>query len=262
MNVVLVGCGRMGGALLRGWTVAGIGPVSVIDPNVSEAEGALVLGGIEAVSGLQGPLCVVLAVKPAMVAGVLRSLRSTLTSEALVMSVAAGVTLAQLRGAGGGAPALVRTMPNTPAAIGKGVIAAISDRPLDPGRRAWGERLLSAAGEVVWLEREAMIDAVTAISGSGPAYFYRFTEALAEAGRALGLPAEMAERLASLTFTGAAALMESSAKPAAELRAEVTSPNGVTAAALAAFDRNGGLGGLVQAATRAAVQRSQEMSRG
>ncbi len=262
MDVVLVGCGHMGGALLRGWRAADVASISVVDPNVSEAEGARVLSGLDAVASLEGPLCVVLAVKPAMVAAVLQTLAPSLTAGAMVLSVAAGVTLAQLRHAAGDAPSVIRTMPNTPAAIGRGVIAAIADRALDPARRAQAEQLLKAVGHLVWLEQEAMIDAVTAISGCGPAYFYRFTEALAEAGRALGLPAAMAEQLASLTFTGAAALLDSTGRSAGELRAQVTSPNGVTAAALAAFDRDDGLSILVGAATREAVRRSEALAQG
>ena len=267
MNVVLVGCGRMGGALLRGWRAAGVSPVfvvdpSIVDPSVVEAEDVQVLPSLEAVAVLDGPKCMVLAVKPAMVEGVLRTLAPSLTSAAMTISVAAGVTLATLRQAAGEAPMVIRAMPNTPAAIGKGVIAAVSDRLLDPEASAQAERLLSAVGAMVWLEQEAMIEAVTAVSGSGPAYFYRFTEALAEAGRALGLPAEIAAHLAGLTFTGAAALMDSTGQPPGDLRAEVTSPNGVTAAALSVFDRDDALSVLVRAATLAAVRRSEAMGKG
>ena len=124
------------------------------------------------------------------------------------------------------------------------------------------KRLLEAAGEVFWFDREDMIDAVIGVSGSGPAYFYRFTEALAQAGEKLGLTPDVAARLAALTFTGAAAWLEASGKPPAELRTEVTSPNGTTAAALAVFDRDDRLAALVDEATQACVARAQEMSRG
>jgi pyrroline-5-carboxylate reductase len=177
----------------------------------------------------------------------------------LVISVAAGVSLASLRGAGGPRPAIVRTMPNTPAGIGRGAIGAVADAALTAEDHAFTQKLLSAAGQVFWLEREALIDAVTAISGSGPAYFYRFTELLAQAGRDLGLPDAMADDLARLTFTGAAAWLDASQKPAAQLRREVTSPNGVTAAALAEFDREDRFLGLVREATRVAVRRNREM---
>lgn len=252
----------MGGALLRGWSAAGIGPVAVIDPNVGEIAGAQKLGGYDEVAGLEGPLAVVAAVKPPLVVETLRAIRSAFRADSMVLSIAAGVTLNQMRAAIGEAPALVRTMPNTPAAIGKGVVAAISDRALRPDARRTADRLLGAAGEVVWLEGEDQIDAVTAVSGSGPAYFFRFTEALAEAGHRLGLPDALAARLAARTFTGAAALLEATGRDPGELRAEVTSPNGTTAAALARFDDGDRLQALVDEAAEACARRSKEMSAG
>jgi pyrroline-5-carboxylate reductase len=259
MQVVLIGCGAMGGALLRGWTAAGVAPIAVIDPNVDAVPGARKLAGADALADLGGPLCLVLAVKPAMIAQTLTQVSKYLDHQALVISVAAGVSLATLRRCSGAGPAVVRTMPNTPAAIGKGAVAAVSDAVLAPAQRAFVQTLLEAAGEVFWLDDEALIDAVTAVSGSGPAYFYRFTELLAQTGLQLGLPLEMADRLATLTFTGAAALLEATGKPAAQLRVEVTSPNGVTAAALAAFDRQDRLGALITEAGHAAVKRNREM---
>jgi pyrroline-5-carboxylate reductase len=150
-------------------------------------------------------------------------------------------------------------MPNTPAAIGRGAVGAVPDAPLTQVQQAFVQTLLQAAGEVFWLENEGLIDTVTAVSGSGPAYFYRFTELLAQTGQELGLSAEMAASLATLTFTGAAALLEATGKAAAELRVEVTSPNGVTAAALAEFDRDDRLADLITQAGRAAVRRNREM---
>jgi pyrroline-5-carboxylate reductase len=262
MQVVLIGCGNMGGALLRGWVAAGVTPIAVVDPKLDRVEGAEVLAGLEALAGLSGPLCVVLAVKPAMVAPTLTQVAAYLDDRALVISVAAGVTLATLRRCAGSGPAVVRTMPNTPAAIGRGAVAAVPDAPLTEVQQAFVQGLLQAAGQVFWLEDEGQIDAVTAVSGSGPAYFYRFTELLAQTGRDLGLSQEMAESLATLTFTGAAALLEATGKPAAQLRVEVTSPNGVTAAALAQFDQDNRLGDLINAAGQAAVTRNREMGGG
>jgi pyrroline-5-carboxylate reductase len=259
MQVVLVGCGNMGGALLRGWVAAGIAPIAVVDPKLDRVEGAQVLAGLEALADLQGPLCVVLAVKPAMIAPTLTQIAAHLDEGALVLSVAAGVSLATLRRCAGEGPAVVRTMPNTPAAIGRGAVAAVPDAPLAAAQHDFAQALLQAAGQVFWLPDEGLIDAVTAVSGSGPAYFYRFTELLAQTGQALGLSAEMAASLATLTFTGAAALLEATGKPAAQLRVEVTSPNGVTAAALAEFDREDRLASLINEAGRAAVQRNREM---
>jgi pyrroline-5-carboxylate reductase len=259
MQVVLIGCGNMGGALFRGWVAAAITPIAVVDPKLAQVEGAQVLSGLEALADLRGPLCVVLAVKPAMVAPTLSQIAPYLDDQALVISVAAGVSLATLRRCAGSKPAVVRTMPNTPAAIGRGAVAAVPDAPLTPAQHAFVQRLLQAAGEVFWLDDESLIDAVTAVSGSGPAYFYRFTELLAQTGRDLGLSAEMADSLASLTFTGAAALLEATGKAPAQLRVEVTSPNGVTAAALAQFDREDRLAALISQAGRAAVKRNREM---
>jgi len=259
MQVVLIGCGNMGGALLRGWVAAAIAPIAVVDPKRDRVEGAEVLAGLEALASLSGPLCVVLAVKPAMIAPTLTQIAAYLDDRAMVISVAAGVSLATLRGCAGAGPAVVRTMPNTPAAIGRGAVAAVPDAPLTPAQQAFAQTLLQAAGEVFWLEDEGLIDAVTAVSGSGPAYFYRFTELLAQTGRELGLSADMANSLATLTFTGAAALLEATGKPAAQLRVEVTSPNGVTAAALAEFDREDRLAALITQAGQAAVKRNREM---
>ncbi len=262
MQVVLLGCGRMGGALLRGWLKAGVTPVAVLDHHITAQPGVIVLAKPEAVAELSGPLCVVMAVKPAMTAGLLQALAPHLGAESLVLSVAAGVTLAQMRAASGIGPALIRTMPNTPAGIGKGAVGAIAAATLSETHAAMAKRLLEAAGEVFWLEREELIDAVIGVSGSGPAYFYRFTEQLAQSGERLGLPPHMAKRLAELTFTGSAAWLEASGKTPSELRVEVTSPNGATAAALAVFDKDDRLGALLDDVTGACVTRAQEMSRG
>jgi pyrroline-5-carboxylate reductase len=261
MQVVLIGCGNMGGALLRGWVAAAIAPLAVFDPKLNWVDGAQALTSLEAIGGLSDPLCVVLAVKPAMVAPTLRQIAAYLDDRALVISVAAGVSLATLRRCAGERPAVVRTMPNTPAAIGKGAVAAVPDAPLAPAQQAFAQSLLQTAGQVFWLEDEGLIDAVTAVSGSGPAYFYRFTELVAQMGENLGLSAEMAASLATLTFTGAAALLEATGKPAAQLRVEVTSPNGVTAAALAEFDRDNRLAALIAEAGHAAVARNRELGR-
>jgi pyrroline-5-carboxylate reductase len=259
MQVVLIGCGNMGGALLRGWVAASIALIAVFDTKLDQVEGAQVLASLEALGGLPGPLCVVLAVKPAMIAPTLTQIAAYLDDRAMVISVAAGVSLATLRRCAGAGPAVIRTMPNTPAAIGRGAVAAVPDAQLTPAQQAFAQTLLQTAGQVFWLEAEGLIDAVTAVSGSGPAYFYRFTELLAQTGRELGLSPEMAESLATLTFTGAAALLEATGKPAAQLRVEVTSPNGVTAAALAEFDREDRLAHLITQAGRAAVKRNREM---
>lgn len=263
-GILLFGCGRMGGALLRGWVASGAftGNIAVIDPYVTSIDGARVLTGADEIAGLAGPLTVVIATKPDKVREALQALRPHARADMVVVSIAAGITLASMRAELGDAAGIVRAMPNLPASIAQGISAAVAAPGLAGDAKARAEQLLRAGGEVVWVPDEAMIDAVTAISGSGPAYFYRFTELLAEAGRALGLPDDIAERLAQKTFTGAAALLEGSVQTPQQLRKEVTSPNGTTAAALATFDREDRLEKLVRESATSARDRSRELSAG
>jgi pyrroline-5-carboxylate reductase len=257
MNVLLVGCGRMGGAMARGWN--GAHRVLVFDPMAAELpEGAERVDSLDAVE-VEGELAVVLAVKPQVFPSIGESLRPLARQDALFVSIMAGITLTGL-GDALGSGRVVRTMPNTPAAIGQGITAAVAGRDVRMGDLAIVNGLLEPTGQVVWIDEEAQIDAVTAVSGSGPAYFFRFTEALARAGARAGLPAELAMQLARATFTGAAALAGADAAELAELRRQVTSPGGTTAAGLAQMDADGAIDALAQAVVDAAAARSRELA--
>ncbi|WP_136651742.1 pyrroline-5-carboxylate reductase [Paracoccus aeridis] len=266
-GLVLVGCGRMGGALLKGWLARGVRPeaVRVIDPNPPEW---LATQGIEANGAPPpDPAVLVLAVKPQMMDDVLPSLAATGQEmgqgagqgATLVVSVAAGVTLAAL-GRAFPEAAIVRTMPNTPAAIGQGITAIIGNTRADAAALDLAEALMAAVGRVVRLEDEAQMDAVTAVSGSGPAYVFHLIEALAAAGRAEGLPRDLALDLARATVAGAGALAVAEDEDPAVLRENVTSPNGTTAAGLSVLmDEGGGLTPLVTRTVAAAAGRSREL---
>jgi pyrroline-5-carboxylate reductase len=202
----------------------------------------------------------VLAVKPQVLADVCRALAPARKHGQLVVSIAAGVRLASLADWLGPDTPLVRAMPNQPALVGAGITALVAPASVTTGQRSRAAAVLEAAGPVVWLDDESLMDAVTAVSGSGPAYFYLLTELLAAAGRAVGLPAELATALARQTAFGAGrALAETGQDPAA-LRAAVTSPGGTTAAALAEFERSG-LADIVTRAVTAARDRGVELGR-
>lgn len=257
MAVLLVGCGRMGGAMARGW--AGREAIFVLDP-LAEAlpEGARRVEALETLAGEN--LVVVLAVKPQIFGTLGPSLRPLADGSALFVSIMAGITLAQLGEALGGVQRIVRAMPNTPAAIGRGITAAAPGAAITPADRARVDQLLAPTGALLWLDDEAQMDAVTAVSGSGPAYFFRFTEALARAGEGAGLPPPIAMQLARATFTGAAALAEQEAAELAALRQQVTSPGGTTAAGLGEMDRGDAIDRLAAAVVDAAAARSRELA--
>ncbi len=257
MTVLLIGCGRMGGALARGWK--GSEDVVVYDPAGASLDGVTRLASLAEAGGLKQPLTAVIAVKPQILSEVLPSLRPLAEAGALIISVVAGATLTMMAEALGSAAPIVRTMPNTPAAVGRGITAAVAVPAVTIEHRGRVSELLSAVGELVWLEDERQMDAVTAVSGSGPAYFFRFTEALAKAGSAAGLPEAIAIQLARATFVGAGALADSRGEDVGVLRQEVTSPGGTTAAALARFDEDAALDRLVLEAVEAAAARSREL---
>jgi pyrroline-5-carboxylate reductase len=247
----LLGCGNMGGALLGRWLAEDMGPVAVIDP----APRALPDGVSASAQPPEGrPDVLVLAVKPQVWREAVLPLISKTGPLTLVVSVMAGVTTADIASVFPGA-AIIRAMPNTPAAIGQGVTALFT-RAGDLAEGA-AEALFSAAGATVWLENEADFDAVTAVSGSGPAYVFAFIEALAAAGAAAGLEPGLAARLARATVTGAAALAATDPAPAATLRERVTSPGGTTAAGLAVLQP--GLVPIVEATVAAAAARSRQL---
>lgn len=250
----------MGGALLGGWMAhpAWRERISVLDPAANPG-GVRNLAGPADLTALARPLTIVLAVKPDAVLQALDGVRDYLGPGDMVISIAAGVTLAALEGRSGGA-SLVRAMPNTPAAVRRGVTAAVASPRLTEIQRELCDVLFGMVGELVWLSGEHQIDAATAVSGSGPAYFFRLGEVLAEAGVRLGLEPETAARLAHMTLVGAGALAGESAEDLAVLRAGVTSPGGTTAAALAVFDDSQALAELAFAAAAAGAVRSRELS--
>ena len=256
-KIVFIGGGRMGGAILRGLIASGPCEAFVVDPNVAEAPGATLVRDLDDLPDLDEAV-VLLAVKPQIAGDLLPRLRRFARPGVLLTSIVAGLSLAGLRAALGEDVRAVRAMPNTPAGVLKGITGVYAPPNIDAAGRAHAEALLSAIGEVVWLNGEDGIDQVTAISGSGPAYFFRFAEALAAAGVEIGLPPETAQRLARRTLEGAGALAASTDRSLEELRVEVTSPKGTTAAALATFDE-GGLSALVAQAAKAAQARAKEL---
>jgi len=264
-RLVLIGAGKMGSALLAGWLEGGLDPkaVIVVDPAPPRDSASLLAEAGIAAHAVPPPgveaRVVVLAVKPQIMAEALPGLRSLVGKETTVLSIAAGTTLASLE-AGLGPAAIVRSIPNTPAQVGRGITAAVANPRVNDEGKALVDRLLGVVGEVVWVTDEALIDAVTAVSGSGPAYVFLLTECLAEAAVELGLSPEIAACLARATVEGAAELMHRSDLSPAELRRNVTSPGGTTAAALAILMAEDGMAALMKAAVAAARRRSEELS--
>jgi pyrroline-5-carboxylate reductase len=264
--LLLVGAGKMGGALLAGWLRQGLDPASIFvqDP-APAAETAALLASHSIRTLHQAPLpavpaIIVLAVKPQSMAAVLPPLAASMGPETVVLSIAAGRTLSSLAAHLPKGAALVRAMPNTPAAIGQGVTAACANAKVTRDQALRCHMLLEAVGEVIWIDDEALLDAVTAVSGSGPAYVFLLAECLGEAGQAAGLEPELAARLARATVAGAGELLRRSDLTPAELRQNVTSPKGVTAAALGVLMGEGGLKDLLVRAVAEAAKRSRELS--
>jgi len=264
--LLLVGAGKMGGALLTGWLDRGLDPARVFiqDPNLPEQVAALV-DTHNIASGMPPelpapPSVLVLAVKPQAVADTLPDLKHLVEGDTVVLSIAAGQTLATLARHLGEGCSIVRSMPNTPAAIGRGITVACSNTHVTADQAQRCITLLSAVGEVAWIEDEGLLDAVTAVSGSGPAYVFLLTECLAAAGVEAGLSEDLAAQLARDTVSGAGELMHQSDHSAEELRHQVTSPGGTTEAALKILAGKGGLEPLMARAVKAAAKRSRELS--
>lgn len=265
-SVALVGAGAMGGALLRGWMASGSidAPASaIIDP---AADAALKRLGRDAGLMVNPPLndlavdVLIFAVKPQAASGVLPAY-ARLARSALVLSVMAGTSLSTLSRLLADAPRIARAMPNLPASAGAGVTGLYALPTVNAAARETIDGLLSAVGETVWVDDEIGIDWVTAVSGSGPAYFFLLTEAIAEAGEALGLDRAAAEKLARVTATGSGALLSSDSRTPAEMRMAVTSPGGTTAAALAILDGNRrALRVLMKEAVAAAADRARQLT--
>lgn len=260
-GLVLVGCGRMGGAMLDGWLARGLPAdrVWVVDPQPVERLRKLAVHLNDALP--EAPAVAVAAVKPQLLDKALPTLAPMAGGETLMLSVVAGVPMSRFEALGPGTP-VVRAMPNTPAAIGRGITALVGNAAAGEAGLARAEALMSAVGETVRLDDEGQMDAVTAVSGSGPAYVFHLIETLAAAGEAEGLSRELALQLARATVAGAGALaMESGEAPGA-LREAVTSPAGTTAAALGVLmDAEGGMPPLLRRAVAAAAERSRELGR-
>jgi pyrroline-5-carboxylate reductase len=263
-SLVLVGAGKMGGAMLEGWLARGLRPktVTVLDLKPSKRIEDLVRRGValNAAPKKTKASVIVVAVKPQDAASTLASLAPRADASTLVISIMAGRTLAFLKdGFPDGAP-IVRAMPNLPASIGRGMTVAVGNRKVGETHRKIATDLLSACGSVEWVNDEKLIDAVTAVSGSGPAYVFLLAEALTAAAIAAGLPAGLAARLARETIAGAGELMLCSPLDAATLRKNVTSPGGTTAAALEVLMGPGGFETLVTTAVAKAARRSRELA--
>ncbi|HUW80394.1 MAG TPA: pyrroline-5-carboxylate reductase [Acidocella sp.] len=261
--LLLVGGGRMGGAMLAGWRERGFNDVVVVDPS-PEAAGlagpnvTVVAAAPDIPVGFV-PSAVVLAVKPQMAAEVLTAY-ARFAGNAVFISIMAGKTLHAIGGMLGVKAALVRAMPNTPAAVRQGITVAVAGAQVSPHQKALANDLLAATGQITWVEDEALLDPVTAISGGGPAYVFLLTELLEKAGVDQGLPWELARQLARQTIIGSAALLAASEEDAAKLRIAVTSPNGTTERALAVLRADDAWPKSFAQAIQAATERSRELS--
>jgi pyrroline-5-carboxylate reductase len=262
-TIVLAGAGKMGGAMLSGWLAGGLDParVVVIEPTPSDDIRALVAKGIRLnpPKDAGGAATLVVALKPQMFreAGVM--LKPLAGPATLVVSIMAGTPIASIAEVCGGM--VVRAMPNTPAAIGRGITVAVAANNVSDAQRAVADALLRATGSVEWIDDEKLMDAVTAVSGSGPAYVFLLAEELARAGVEAGLPPELATKLARETVAGSGELLHRSEAPSATLRQNVTSPGGTTAAALDVLMGPNGMQTLLIRAVAAATKRSKELAK-
>lgn len=264
-GIVILGCGKMGSAMLEGWLGRGLalGATWVIDPNPSDWVRNLSRKGLHVNDGMpEAPAVVVIAVKPQMMGAALPQIAGFAGKDVLVLTVAAGTTIATYETVFGAQTRIVRSMPNTPAAVGRGITAITGNAAATGEDLDMAETLLSAVGQVVRLEGEHQMDAVTAVSGSGPAYVFHLIEALAAAGEAEGLPAELSMKLARATVTGAGELAHRAPESAEQLRINVTSPGGTTAAALGVLmDPETGFPSLLKRAVKAAADRGRELGK-
>jgi pyrroline-5-carboxylate reductase len=261
-RLLLAGCGKMGGALLTGWVASGLaGQVVVVEPSgaASVPAGVTLVRGVEAIPEDFSPDVVVLAVKPQIMAATVPAYARFARHGAAFLSIAAGRTLDWLSDCVGDA-ALVRAMPNLPASIGRGMTVACANARVTATRRRLCERLLEAVGTVAWVEDEGLLDAVTAVSGGGPAYVFLLIETLARAAVAAGLPADLAMTLARSTVCGSGELAWRSAESAETLRRHVSSPGGTTLAALEILMARDGIQPLFDRAVAAAAARSRALA--
>jgi pyrroline-5-carboxylate reductase len=260
--IALAGAGKMGGAMLTGWLAGGLDPsrVMVVEPNPSDEIKALAAKGIRLNPKDEGAAdTLVVAIKPQTFREAGAGLKSLTGASTLVVSIMAGTPIAALQQVCGGM--VVRAMPNTPAAIGRGITVAVAAKNVSAAQRATADALLRATGAVEWVDDEALMDAVTAVSGSGPAYVFLLAEELARAGVEAGLPADLATRLARETVAGSGELLHRSELASATLRQNVTSPGGTTAAALEVLMAEDGMQPLMIRAVAAATKRSKELAK-
>lgn len=264
--LLLVGCGKMGGALLEGWLARGLDPADVwiVEPKADALQGEIARGVHQAAdaAGLPGdlaPALMVFAVKPQMLAAALPAYRRFAERGAAALSIAAGWRLAGFEQALGENTPIVRAMPNTPAAVGRGMTVLCANAKADGRLRELCGELMAAVGATAWVDDEGLIDAVTAVSGGGPAYVFLLIECLAQAGVAAGLPEDLAMQCARVTVAGAGELVHVASEPAAKLRENVTSPAGTTLEALKILMADDGLQPLMTRAVAAAARRSREL---
>lgn len=267
-TMLVVGAGKMGAALLEGFLANGLAPghVAVQDPAPSaEIKTRLAAHGVtvspDAGAQLKKPPdLLLLAVKPQMMTEVVKSLSGVVGGSTLVLSVLAGQPLAALESGLNATQPVIRAMPNTPASIGAGMTVCVANRAVTEAHKSHADALFSCVGDVAWIDDETLMDAVTGVSGSGPAYIFLVAEVLAQAGVAAGLEANLADRLARATVSGAGRLLEASDQSAAELREAVTSPGGTTAAALDVLNDGSALKVLFERAVAAAKKRGQDLA--
>ena len=263
-TILLAGAGKMGGAMLTGWLAQGLDPsrVAVIEPHPSPEISALAANGVALNPDVKSAGTVetlVVAVKPQSFREAGAALKSFVSAATSVVSIMAGTTITSLQEVCGGA--VVRAMPNTPAAIGRGITVAVAANDVSDKQRAVADALLRTTGSVEWVEDEGLMDAVTAVSGSGPAYVFLLAEELARAGVEAGLPDALATKLARETVAGAGELLHRSELASSTLRQNVTSPGGTTAAALEVLMGKPGLPDLMIRAIAAATRRSKELAK-
>jgi len=264
--LLLIGAGKMGGALLEGWLKQGLDPATVFiqDPALSDMMQAFATRhGIVANDAPElpaAPAVILIAVKPDVAEKLLPEVEPMLGETSVVLSIAAGRTLESLSRHLPETAAIVRAMPNTPASVGQGITVCVANAKVTPQQKGECDALLSAVGAVIWVDDEALLDPVTAVSGSGPAYVFLLAECLEAAGIEAGLPHDLAEQLARATVAGAGELLRRSDLEPATLRKNVTSPKGTTAAALDILMSDDALKGLVTRAVAAATKRSRALS--
>ena len=258
--ILLIGAGKMGQAMLKGWLAEDFASIEVLENFPSDALRSLTIDLNPSTVTINESQTVILAVKPQNYREVLDEHQANIHPEAMVISILAGISIETLQNA---LPkrSIVRAMPNTPATIGQGLTALCAADDISDANKNVATSLMQAVGEVVWVENESMMDSVTAVSGSGPAYLFHFVEALTAAAIDIGFAPEMAETFARNTIIGSAALLESSAENAAQLRENVTSKGGTTQAALDVLMADAGLQSILLEAVKAAKKRSEELSK-